>query len=310
MSYNNAAGHAGYGTCKVPRQQKGSPPMPNSTPHADSMDTVPYIAYKKTTGNASYPYHRHDTCEIFLFLQGNVRFYIEKSCYKLSPNDLFILNPSEMHRIVCDDDSCYERISLNITKRYIDRLSQPDTDLSACFYKRPIGGNNIIPLTAEQVKEFVQLFQCLKQTMDQPEFGHAVKRDAYASLLLLFIVDLFRRTANPYPSIMPSYIHETMHFIEQHLDEPVNLALLERKFHISGSHLSQEFKKHTGITLRAFLLDRKLSRAKSLLLEGKNVTDACYLSGFNDYANFIRSFTKAEGVPPGRYKRSRQIFPT
>jgi AraC-like DNA-binding protein len=284
--------------------------MSSNGPYADYIDDIPYITHKSSTGNASYPYHRHNSCEIFLFLQGNVRFYIEKSCYKLSPNDLFILNPNEMHRIVCDDDSCYERISINITKNYMDKLSHSGIDLSTCFYQRPIGKNNILPMTTDQVQEFVHLAQCLQSTIENQEFGYPIKKAAYASLLLLFIHNLFFHRTNTYANIMPNYIHETMQFIEQRLDEPINLDLLEKKFHLNGSYLSQEFKKHTGITLRAFLLDRKLARAKSLLLEGKNVTEACYLSGFNDYANFIRSFTKAEGIPPGKYKKAHYILPT
>ncbi|MBQ3028199.1 MAG: AraC family transcriptional regulator, partial [Lachnospiraceae bacterium] len=42
--------------------------------------------------------------------------------------------------------------------------------------------------------------------------------------------------------------------------------------------------------------------AKALLQEGASVTEACYRSGFNDYANFIRSFKKVTGVSPGKYR--------
>lgn len=283
--------------------------MMNSSSYTDTMDTCLYIAHKRSTGDASYPYHRHNSCEIFLFLQGNVRFYIEKFCYKLSSNDLIILNPDEMHRIVCDDDSLYERVTINMEKHYIHHLSHPGINLSACFYQRPIGKNNILPMTTDQVQEFLHLTHSLQCAVDHKEYGYPIKRDAYASLLLLFVHNLFCHRTNSYTSIMPSYILETMQYLEQHLDERLDLARLEKKFGLSGRYLSQEFKKHTGITLRAFLLDRKLARAKSLLLEGKNVTEACYLSGFNDYANFVRTFKKAEGISPGKYKRTYHAFP-
>ncbi|MDT0122849.1 helix-turn-helix domain-containing protein [Paenibacillus sp. RRE4] len=34
-----------------------------------------------------------------------------------------------------------------------------------------------------------------------------------------------------------------------------------------------------------------------------SITDACYRSGFGDYANFIRSFTKIVGTSPGKFQR-------
>lgn len=284
--------------------------MTNNSSYTDPMDTCLSIAHKRSTGDASYPYHRHSSCEIFLFLQGNVRFYIEKFCYKLSSNDLIILNPNEMHRIVCDDDSLYERVTINLEKHYIHQLSHPGINLSACFYQRPIGKNNILPMTTDQVQELLHLTKSLQHTVDYKEYGYPIKRDAYASLLLLFVHNLFCHRTNTYTNIMPNYILETMQYLEQNLDKRLDLALLEKKFRLNGRYLSQEFKKHTGITLRAFLLDRKLARAKSLLLEGKNVTEACYLSGFNDYANFVRTFKKAEGISPGKYKRTYHAFPT
>jgi AraC-like DNA-binding protein len=39
-----------------------------------------------------------------------------------------------------------------------------------------------------------------------------------------------------------------------------------------------------------------------MLLAGNSVTDTAFRCGFNDYANFIRTFKSAVGVSPGKYK--------
>lgn len=64
------------------------------------------------------------------------------------------------------------------------------------------------------------------------------------------------------------------------------------------------FKKYTGLTLREYIADLKIEEAKKLLLSGENVSDACCKSGFSDYSNFIRTFTKATGLSPGKYAKS------
>ncbi|MFD2879573.1 hypothetical protein ACFTAO_32220 [Paenibacillus rhizoplanae] len=39
------------------------------------------------------------------------------------------------------------------------------------------------------------------------------------------------------------------------------------------------------------------------------MSDTCYLSGFNDYANFIRTFKNITGIPPGKYGKIKTAPP-
>lgn len=276
----------------------------SNNPYLEATDRDLTYENKSTIGNATYPYHRHNNCEIYLFLKGNVKFYLEHACYQLSPYDLIIMNPEEMHRIVCDDDSLYERITINIKKSYMDKLSNSTTDLSACFYHRPIGTGNILSLTQKQSEDLLSLCNLLDNAISSTDYGHSIQKEAYLSLLLVLVNSIFEKNTSNNISIMPDYLIETMQYIENHLSETISLQQLGIRFHQDKNYLSQQFKKHTGMTLRHYLLDRRIARAKSLLLNGCNVTEACYQSGFNDYANFIRSFTKLEGTSPGKFKKT------
>lgn len=46
-----------------------------------------------------------------------------------------------------------------------------------------------------------------------------------------------------------------------------------------------------------------MALAKTCLSEGLSLSETCYQSGFADYSNFIRSFTKLAGISPGKYTR-------
>ena len=259
--------------------------------------------YKKTNYNASYAYHRHDGCEIYLFLSGNVRLYIEQTSFLPAPGSLVVLNENEMHRIQTLDDSSYERIVISLKASYIDKLSSQTTSLSECFYNRPDGSQNLRLLTDKALEEFLSLYRGLSAS-DSPDcFGRSIVQNAYASLLLLFVNQQFHNAPSSYQNTMPQYITGTMQYIETHLNQPVRLSVLAKRFSVSESYLSSQFKHHTGLTLRAYLLDRKVNSAKKLLQEGLSVTEACYQSGFNDYANFIRSFKQLVGISPGKYRR-------
>jgi len=259
---------------------------------------------KTSTHNASYTYHRHNGCEIYLFLSGNIHLYIEQSCFLLEPGSLVVLNPNEMHRIHCIDTSPYERIVINIKRDYLQKLSTDDFSLEKCFFSRALGQNNLCVLSKENLTRFLFLYDNLCQTASDSYYGRQIAQNSYVALLLLFINQQFQTNSSVYRSTMPDYIAQSMQYIDTHLESPLHLSVLAEQFHISKNYLSMQFKKHTGLTLRSYILDRKIQYAKTLLQKGTTVTDACFQSGFNDYANFIRSFTKYVGISPGKYRLS------
>ncbi|MBQ8798014.1 MAG: helix-turn-helix transcriptional regulator [Lachnospiraceae bacterium] len=275
-----------------------------NNPHLEPISEDISFSRKKSTYNASYAYHRHDGCEVYLFLSGNVRLYIEQTCFSPVPGSLVILNSNEMHRVQSIDQSPYERIVINIKRDYMEALSPCDFSLEDCFYTRPLGTENLRVLSPDALQEFLTLYKGLESSATPNCFGRTIIQNAYASLLLLFLNRQYQTGPSSYKNTMPAYITGTMQYIDSHLNEPIRLSVLANNFHISESYLSAQFKHHTGLTLRAYLLDRKISCAKQLLQEGVSVTDACYCSGFNDYANFIRSFKNATGVSPGKYHES------
>ena len=271
-------------------------------PHLEPISKEISFSHKKSTYNATYAYHRHDGCEVYLFLSGNIRLYIEQTCFSPVPGSLVILNSNEMHRIQSMDSAPYERIVINMKRDYISALSPAGFSLEDCFYARPLGFGNLRVLSPEALREFLTLYEGLEASAAPDCFGRTVIQNAYASLLLLFLNRQYQTDPTSYKNTMPAYITGAMQYIDSHLEEPLRLSVLAKEFHISESYLSAQFKHHTGLTLRAYLLDRKINLAKQLLQEGAGVTEACYHSGFNDYANFIRSFKKVTGVSPGKYR--------
>jgi AraC-like DNA-binding protein len=74
---------------------------------------------------------------------------------------------------------------------------------------------------------------------------------------------------------------------------------------LSVAKLCDLFKNQLSTTANKYLTGKRISHAKKLLSEGKSVTDTAIESGFSDYANFIRTFKKAVGIPPGKYKQDQ-----
>lgn len=252
-------------------------------------------------------YHSHDAYEIYFFVQGSTRLYVEQGCFELTPGDCIVIRPGQMHRCIVTDTAPYERISLYISSGALRILSTETTDLERCFRDRICrerGGS--IHVSAYESKRYIQSADRYVEARASGAFGSDWMSLSYLMELLLFIHHLFGHSGEwDRDDIMPPIVSGAMEYVREHLTEKISLASMSRALNYSSHYISLQFKRHTGLSLREYILEQKIERAKKLLRSGSSVTGAGEGAGFNDYANFIRSFKKQVGIPPGQYKKNR-----
>ena len=80
------------------------------------------------------------------------------------------------------------------------------------------------------------------------------------------------------------------------------ISQLAKEVHVSPSKLTKGFKKLTGTSLHAYVIDQRLHHAASLLEEGQmNVSEAAMCSGYSNMSHFSAAFRKKYGVLPKNY---------
>jgi len=85
--------------------------------------------------------------------------------------------------------------------------------------------------------------------------------------------------------------------------QPVSLDEIARICGFSKFYLCRYFKAGTGMTLQQYITHMRVALAQRLMLdEDRNVTQACYESGFSDPAYFIQVFSKLVGKTPKQWQ--------
>lgn len=251
-------------------------------------------------------YHRHDGFEIFLLLNGSVNYYIEQHCYLLSRGSLIVINPEEYHRSELVDTNIYERIVLNVHPSFFQTFSFSHTNLTSCFLDRPNSEKNLIQLNNHDLQEFLFLSRRLERTLEEPCYGEDLLTLSFLLQILIKTNQLYLTTPaaqmSPSPDLMPVLIRDTMAYIEEHLTEPICLSDLSDQFFHNGTYISRRFKAVTGLTLQQYILYKRIGLAQRYLQEGHSLTDTCWMSGFNNYSNFCRSFSRQVGCSPKKYQ--------
>lgn len=103
-------------------------------------------------------------------------------------------------------------------------------------------------------------------------------------------------------------ITEAKRIIDSHLAFAPSCEELAKKVSISTSKLTKGFSSMFGTSVHAYVIDQRLEKAASLLLESNlNVSQVAMLVGYSKPSNFSAAFKKKYGVIPKNYKAENTI---
>ena len=103
-------------------------------------------------------------------------------------------------------------------------------------------------------------------------------------------------------------VQDAMRHIWAHGTEPLGIPELLAVIPASRRSLETRFKKATGRTLKQEIVRVRLAHARALLRTSRlTVADVASRSGFGSAQRFHETFLAAEGIPPGKYRRTAGI---
>jgi AraC family transcriptional regulator len=92
--------------------------------------------------------------------------------------------------------------------------------------------------------------------------------------------------------------------IDAHLAERLDMTQLAGLVGLSRNHFGHAFRQSMGMTLRDFILERRIVRAKALLQNRSiSIAQIALAVGFANQSHFTAQFRRRTGVSPGRFRR-------
>jgi AraC-like DNA-binding protein len=94
-------------------------------------------------------------------------------------------------------------------------------------------------------------------------------------------------------------------WIEAHAHEAIGLPDAAALVGLSPFHFLRLFTRVLGVTPAQYVIRSRLRRAARLLAEdARSITDVAADVGFGDLSNFVRTFHRAAGVSPRRFRQA------
>ncbi len=106
------------------------------------------------------------------------------------------------------------------------------------------------------------------------------------------------------------YIKSIKCYITGHLSEKITLQAIADSVHLTPEYCCSLFKKQTGKTVFAYILDQRINAAKRLIVINEmSLQNIAAELGFTDYNYFSRTFKRITGLTPSEYKQTSAAHP-
>ncbi|MFV8754126.1 helix-turn-helix transcriptional regulator [Nannocystaceae bacterium ST9] len=97
-------------------------------------------------------------------------------------------------------------------------------------------------------------------------------------------------------------VHAAM-WIDAHASEPIDLDASAAEVGLGSYHFLRLFARVVGVTPHQYLVRCRLRHAARLLADDdRSITEVALAVGFGDLSNFVRTFHRAAGVSPRRFR--------
>lgn len=134
--------------------------------------------------------------------------------------------------------------------------------------------------------------------------GGRLFTDSLASALAARLLALQTRSgaAHKPGRALPAWrLRHVLEYIEAHLDEDLSLTELAAVAGFSPSHFKPLFKQAVGVPVHRFVLERRVERARTLLLEGKKrMSEIALEAGFSHASHMARCMRRVLGLRPSQ----------
>ncbi len=222
-------------------------------------------------------------------LDGGISFIDDKS-YPINKNYIICAKPGQIRYTVLPYKCYFIHITLN-TGVLLDYI---------------INTSDVFRIS--QKAEYIRLFSSIIDTHCSPQEGADIITQSRILELIYHIYtdsQRYRNQSTIINNIDNKLISKARSFIDDNYCSKITLDDIAKSVHLSPIYFHNLFSNATGQTPYQYILEKRLSLAKHLLLfSEKPLTEIAFESGFSSQSYFNFVFKKELGVTPKQYQKN------
>lgn len=106
-------------------------------------------------------------------------------------------------------------------------------------------------------------------------------------------------------------VHQVQEYIQNNLKNEVTMSQIARITYLNPDYTTRIFKRRTGMTIREYLIKKRMEYAKHLLHSTElSISEIAMETGYDNFSYFIKSFRKYYGVTPKQFRKNMENLKT
>lgn len=263
-----------------------------------------YVSKAKYEDDWHSTMHLHPFTELFYVIEGEGNFRINSEKYKVKNNDLVIVNANIQHTESSHKSKPLEYFVLGIDGIALNFKKEEDVFINQIENEKELFSINNYDNHRQQI-----LFY-LEQIYLEAEKSAKNYQMICQNLLEVLILNLNRnlsdnislREEETKVSKDSAYIKK---YIDIHYANDLNLDDLAAETYMNKYYLVHNFKKNFGQSPINYLIEKRISVAKTLLETTKHsIGEISRIVGFNSQSYFSQIFKKKSSITPSQYRKN------
>lgn len=260
-----------------------------------------WVYSSRTTDGYTFDSHMHVCYEFLYVTEGHFLYTVEGTDYSLSPGDMIVTAPNELHSFSFPEKCRYRRHFLHVYPQLIERYPEQSQELLS----RQHGKNNLIPAVLVDKYKIPYIFSELDNycTQKKPEMDIMVL--TFALQLIVKYTSILRDETILNRNIrLNNNTERIREYVGRNFTSPITLDEIADYMFLDKSYICRLFKHETGMTLKNYINMRRIILAKNLIQAGGKPTAVYSECGFDNYSTFWRCFQKYAGSTPEQFQRT------
>lgn len=248
--------------------------------------------------------HRHDAWELYYVVQGRGSRMAGDTLQPFAPGDVALIPPSMLHRWryapdSADADGCVRYLMVAFSHSLVERCTEVFPEL-----RNRMAG---IPFPTDALKFGPESSSIIRKILAEMNGMDELGR---LSAMFRLLPTVFTSSDHTFAG-RPMRIERDVRRMQQicayvmaHYVHAISLDDMAMEVGMNRSAFCSYFKRCKGMTFSQFVTRYRLNTACELLKNSrKQVSEICYMVGFNDLPHFVRVFTGHMGVSPSKYRK-------